>query len=104
VHHWWEPLTPTRADAVVGFNRAEYLRVVPRTAPDYDRLYPMRSDTESLNAQLEFAFHKQRLPAWGQHRQILLVAFAALALNAWALHVWRREVDRQAQPSPELTA
>ena len=58
----------------------------------------MRADTESLNAQLELAFHKQRLPAWGAPRQTVVVMLAALAENAWALHVWEREVSRQQAP------
>ena len=68
-HDWWEPLTPTQADEEHKFNRSEYLRVLSPTNPDYDRVYGMRADTESLNAQFERAFYNRRLPAWGLHNQ-----------------------------------
>jgi hypothetical protein len=98
IHQWWEPLTATRGDDEVKFNRAEYLRAIPRDDPEYSRVYPMRADTESLHAQLEYAFHKNRLPAWGIQRQTLVILFAAMAQNAWALHVWQRETARQQAP------
>ena len=66
-HDWWEPLTPTHTDEVHKFNRSDYLRVLPPTDPDYSRVYGMRADTESLNAQFERAFYNRRLPAWGLH-------------------------------------
>lgn len=49
---------------------------------DYSRVYGMRADTESLNAQFERAFHNRRLPTWGLHNQTVAVLMAALAQNA----------------------
>jgi hypothetical protein len=86
-HTWWEPLLPVASDDKNGFNRCEYLRIVPATSEVHSRLYGMRQDTESLNAQLERAFYGQRLPAWGVRNQLVVVLFAALAENAWALAV-----------------
>jgi hypothetical protein len=97
-HSWWESLTALDSDELVGFNRAEYLRAVAADDPDFDWIYGMRADTESLHAQLEFQLHKQRLPAWGAHRQTLVIMFAAMAHNAWCLATWQREVDRQQAP------
>jgi len=94
-HDWWEPLLATADDAESGFNRCEYLRVVPTTGEQHRRLYGMRQDTESLNAQLERAFYGQRLPAWGVHNQTAVVLLAAQAENSWARHVWRREAEHQ---------
>ena len=98
VHDWWEPLTPTKTDALHDFNRSDYLRVRPPDDPDYGRVYGMRADTESLNSQLERAFHNRRLPAWGQHNQTVIVLMAALAQNAWARHTWQNAVDRATAP------
>lgn len=42
-------------------------------ASPHTRLYGMRQDTESLNAQLERAFNGQRLPAWGVHTRTVVV-------------------------------
>jgi len=56
-HTWWKPYTVVTTDKAAGFNRAEYLRPIPRDDPEYPRVYGMRADTESLHAQLEFAFH-----------------------------------------------
>jgi len=83
-HTWWEPLLPVASDEKNGFNRCEYLRIVAATSEVHSRLYGMRQDTESLNAQLERAFYGQRLPAWGVRNQLVVVLMAALAENAWA--------------------
>ena len=103
LHDWWEPLTPTQADEEHKFNRSDYLRVLPPTDPDYSRVYGMRADTESLNAQFERAFYNRRLPAWGLHNQTVVVLMAALAQNAWARHTWQRAIDRQQSP-PQVAA
>ncbi len=97
-HVWWEPLLATANDAITGFNRCEYLRVVPTTGVQHKRLYGMRQDTESLNAQLERAFYGQRLPAWGVHNQTVIVLLAAQAENSWARHVWHHEAEHQRNP------
>lgn len=94
-HHWWEPLLPVKADESAKFNRSEYLRVVPTTSDQQRRMYGMRQDTESLNAQLERAFYGQRIPAWGVKNQTVMVLMAAFAENAWARKIWRDELDRQ---------
>jgi hypothetical protein len=86
-HTWWEPLLPIASDEVNKFNRCEYLRVVPATSAQHQRLYGMRQDTESLNAQLERAFYGQRLPAWVIKNQTVVVLHSVLAENAWALAV-----------------
>ncbi len=99
-HDWWEPLLATDQDAKTGFNRCEYLRVVPTTGKQHTRLYGMRQDTESLNAQLERAFYGQRLPAWGVHNQTLVVLLAAQAENSWARHVWHHEAEHQRHTPP----
>lgn len=98
-HVWWEPLLTSDADTRTGFNRTEYLRVAPATSPDHRRLYGMRQDTETLNAQLERAFYGQRLPAWGVHNQTAVDLLATLADNARALKGWRDEAEhRQHHP------
>jgi hypothetical protein len=94
-HDWWEPLLVTAEDAKTRFNRCEYLRVTPITGDQHKRLYGMRQDTESLNAQLERAFYGQRLPAWGLHNQTVIVLLAAQAENSWARHLWYHEAEHQ---------
>ena len=100
VHQWWEPITPIAADTAAGFNRCEYLRALPADDVDFPRVYGMRADTESYHAELERAFHQQRLPAYGVHRQMLVLLGAAISQNAWALHVFHREHQRQQAPPP----
>ena len=103
VHDWWEPLTPTRTDEEHNFNRSDYLRVLPPTDADYARVYGMRADTESLNAQFERAYYNRRLPAWGLPNQTVIVLMTALAQNAWARHGWQRAIDRQQSPPQTAT-
>ena len=101
-HAWWEPLLNTTEDAKAKFNRTEYLRISQTTSLDHRRLYGMRQDTESLNAQLERAFYGQRLPAWGVHNQTAIVLLATVAENAWARQVWYDEARHQAEHPPDL--
>jgi hypothetical protein len=89
-HTGWEPLLPIASDEANTFNRCEYLRIVPATSEQHQRLYGMRQDTESLNAQLERAFYGQRLPAWGVRNQTVVVLHSVLAENAWVLAVAAR--------------
>lgn len=103
IHTWWEPLTPVAADEGAGFNRCEYLRALPRDDDDYLRTYGMRADTESFHAQLEYKFHKQRIPAYGAHRQLMVITGAAEVQNSWALYRFRQEHERQQAP-PERAA
>ncbi len=102
-HDWWEPLLPVHGDQQAGFNRSEYLRAVPITSDRHRRLYGMRQDTESLNAQLDRAFYGRRLPAWGVHNQTAVVLLATMAENAWARHVWNAAVtgQRGGHPPPQ---
>lgn len=99
VHDWWEPLLPIASDEANKFNRCEYLRIVPATSAEHDRLYGMRQDTESLNAQLERAFYGQRMPAWGVHNQTVVVLMSVVAENAWARAV--ADQKPEALPAPE---
>lgn len=100
LHEWHESLTATDHDRSVNFNRAEYVRAVAASDPDFDRVYGFRSDAESLNAQLEYGWHKQRIPAWGEANETCLVLLAALGHNAWARHAWQRHLDSQAAGPP----
>jgi hypothetical protein len=100
-HDWWEPLLNTAEDAKAKFNRTEYLRITPTTSKHHQRLYGMRQDTESLNAQLERAFYGQRLPAWGVHNQTAIVLLAAVAENAWTRQVWYDEARHQSEHPPD---
>jgi hypothetical protein len=101
-HDWWEPLLPVRSDKTARFNRGEYLRILPTSSERHLRLYGMRQDTESLNAQLDRAFYGRRLPAWGVHNQTTVVLLA-LAENAWARQVWLQAVADQhgSEPPPQ---
>ncbi len=105
-HAWWEPLLPVAGDKQARFNRSEYLRAVPATSDPHRRLYGMRQDTESLNAQLDRAFYGRRLPAWGVHNQTAVLLLAALAENAWARHIWNQALARErgGQSPPERHA
>ena len=91
-------LTPTDTDRKASFNRCEYPRMVPGHHHDCPRVYGMRVDTESLNPQLAHAFHRNRIPAWGQQRQMIVVLLPFMAQNSWARHVWHREAARQQAP------
>jgi hypothetical protein len=103
VHQWWESLTPIKADQATGFNRGEYLLAIPRSHHTYERSYALRADAESLHSEFEHSWHRNRLPSWGAHRQMLAILGAVLAQNAWAAHRFENELARQ-HPPPDRAA
>jgi hypothetical protein len=64
----------------------------------------MHADAESLNAEIEHAYYKQRIPAWGWENKLVVLTLTGLMHNARARHVWTRHADAQAQAPPGLTA
>ena len=70
-------------DTTAKFNRAEYLRAVPRGTPEYDATYrAWRPDIESKNSQDENAFHLRRMPALGEQQQRLVLLGLDLRQNS----------------------
>jgi hypothetical protein len=69
-----------------GLNRAENLRAIPPSDPDFDRLYARRNDSESLNRALEDALYLGRAQSVGWVRQRTDLLGFALMQNTitWA--------------------
>jgi hypothetical protein len=72
------------------FNRAEHLRAIPPSDPDYPRLYPRRADAESINRALDDSSWLGRAHSAGRDRQLLNLIGYAIAVNSLALHRHRR--------------
>lgn len=84
-HTWWESLSQSHADDLADFNRGEYLRLAPVFDPEHVRVYPWRAAVESLNSTSEHTWWRNRLMAWGSHRQTLDMFMFGLAMNTRAL-------------------
>ncbi|MGQ0803513.1 MAG: transposase [Actinomycetota bacterium] len=83
-------LDTTDEDRAKGFNRSEHLRAIPPSDPDYQRLYPRRSDAESINRALDDSCWLNRAHSVGRERQLVNLIGYALAVNSLALHRHRR--------------
>jgi hypothetical protein len=83
-------LDTTDEDRRRTFNRAEHLRAIPPSDPEYQRLYSRRSDAESINRALDDSSWLGRAHSAGRDRQLLNLLGYALAVNSIALHRHRR--------------
>ena len=84
--------TKTRARK---FNRAENVRPIPPSDPDFERLYRRRNDAESINRHLDDTLWLRRAHSIGHRRQHLNLLTYALGVNALALHRHRRQRRRR---------
>lgn len=73
------PLIATEEDRRTGFNRAENLRAIPYSDPDFRRLYGRRNDAESINRKLADSLYLGRAHSVGHQGQDAdLLGFAHL--------------------------
>lgn len=91
-------LDTTDEDRRRKFNRTENLRPIPPSDEDYNRLYPRRSDIESINRVLEDSLWLNRAHSVGGVRQRVEALGFALTVNSVAVfRAWRRR-EAEAQP------
>jgi hypothetical protein len=83
-------------DTARKFNRTENVRPIPPSDPDFARLYPRRSDSESINRNLEDTLWLGRAHSIGHARQHLNLLGYALMVNGLALHRHQRHRTRLA--------
>ena len=93
-------LDTTNEDRRRKFNRAEHLRAIPPSDPEYRQLYSRRSDAESINRALDDSSWLGRAHSAGRDRQLLNLLGYAITVNSIALHRHRRV----AEPPGELAA
>jgi hypothetical protein len=93
-------LDTTDEDRKRKFNRAEHLRPIPPSDPEYAALYARRSDAESINRALDDTSWLGRAHSVGRGRQLLNLIGYAIAVNSLALHRYRRT----AAPPGQLAA
>lgn len=75
----------TTEDATRKLNRSEYVRGIPMDDPDWERLYPRRSDAESINRALDDTLWLRRAHSKGRLRQLFELMGFALMTNALAV-------------------
>ncbi len=85
-------------DFARGLNRTENLRPIPTGDPDFERLYPLRNDAESINRHLDDTHYLRRAHSLGHQRQLLNILGYALTVNSLTRHRHQqaRAPDRQA--------
>jgi hypothetical protein len=82
-------------DTARRFNRAENVRPIPPSDPDFARLYPRRNDAESINRNIEDSLWIGRAHSIGHARQNLTLLGYTLMVNGLALHRHRRHRTHQ---------
>lgn len=85
----------TDDDLARGVNRSENLRIVPPADPDYERIYPLRSDIEACNRQLDDTLWLRRAHSVGARSQLLDLIGYALVYNSVALALRRGQPQSQ---------
>lgn len=75
-------------------DRADKMRLIAETDPDFTRLYGLRNDAESNNNSYKRTLPSRRAAALGWRRQLLDVL-------GWALLVNSRAVGRYTQAAPQ---
>lgn len=79
----------TDDDVKRGVNRSENLRIMSPLDPDYERIYPLRSDIEACNRQLDDTLWLRRAHSVGATHQLLDLIGYALVYNSVALALAR---------------
>ncbi len=64
-------LDTTREDGRRGLNRTENLRAIPEGSKDFERLWALRPDSESINNSIEEALWKKKASAKGWRGQMV---------------------------------
>ncbi|HEX7168602.1 MAG TPA: hypothetical protein VF230_16595 [Acidimicrobiales bacterium] len=90
-------LDTTDEDRCRKFNRTEHLRPIPPADADYRRLYPRRSDAESINRSLDDSLWLRRAHSVGARRQLVDLLGFAIAVNSVALFRARHSNDPPTQ-------
>jgi hypothetical protein len=85
-----------KEDASRNFNRAENVRPIAPSDPDFVRLFPRRNDSESINRGVVDSLYLGRAHSVGHARQHVNLIGYALMVNSLALHRCRpaRAPDR----------
>jgi hypothetical protein len=79
-----EPVIDTDDDKLRKLNRAERLRSIPPTDPDYKELYGRRNDAEAQNRALDDSLWLGRAHSMGAQRHLLDWLGYGLVVNAVA--------------------
>lgn len=80
-HPYRLPLVQTQADTDADFRRSEYARQLPPDTNGYARTYGRRPPAESDNAQRESRYPWERIPAYGDDKQSLIMLLGSLLEN-----------------------
>lgn len=84
----------TNIDTKTGFNRGKHIRWHDEHSETNKRVYGMRADTESGNAQFENAYYRNKIPAYGVRKQMIHAIMWCLMQNAAALAAFHNNPAR----------
>ena len=96
------PVTTDDDDLARGFNRSQYIRQVPAGTDSYKKVYPRRSDSESLNRQIDDSLYRNRARSFGAKGQLLNLLSHAVVLNS--LSAFRHRDRKQRLASSQVAA
>ncbi|MBA3652572.1 MAG: hypothetical protein H0W70_00070 [Actinobacteria bacterium] len=90
-----------KSDRARRLNRTENVRPIPPGDPDFQRLFRIRNDAESINRGIEDSLYIGRAHSVGSKRQLLNLLGYALMVNGIATLHHRRRLE---QPPTDLAA
>jgi hypothetical protein len=82
-----------RSDNARRLNRAENVRPIPPSDSDFQRLFSLRNDAESINRGLEDSFFLRRAHSLGRQHQLVNMLGYALMVNGIAIQQSRSDLD-----------
>ncbi len=85
-------INTTEDDTTRKLNRAENVRQIPPTDPDFKRIYRRRADAESINRNLEDTLFLNRAHSRSAKRQLVNLIGYAIVVNALAVHLHGRRM------------
>lgn len=77
-----------KSDSERDFHRAERLQQIPESTLTHQRLYPYRSDSESVHSQFDRSMWNNRMISYGLERQKVFALGFAISQNATSRRVF----------------
>jgi len=102
-------LTSSPADEAAGFLRGTYLRALAPAFAEFEALYALRNNIESVNEQLKAHLPRRRQRSVGSVLQVMNLVSHQVATNLCALIAWLRRTGGDvrgvwAKPPPDIFA
>ena len=94
----------TEEDTARKLNRAENVRQIGPSDPDFKRIYRRRADIESINRGLDDSMWLGRAHSKGAARQLMNLLGYAVMVNGLAIHLHRKRIAAEIEANLRIDA